>query len=523
MVLRQISLYLLLCSLIYIVPLITFPTQTGTIAAPSQATTVYLPLVRGPSPQPVPFGFETHQRWLLNSTIRAAAEELDAAWVRLNEISWREIQPEPDLPPEQWNWQTLATFERELLVAAELGITPIVVVDDSPRWATLYETSCGPLHEDHFEDFARFMQELVHRYKDAPYHIHYWELGNEIDVGYDRVPVDNHYGCWGEVDDPYYGGERYGRMLNVVTPAIRQADPQAQVSIGGLLLGDPDVTEWYPGSPHLFFEGILRAGAGDNFDVIAYHSYPYYELWRGDRLTREPDRFDSRWADWGGMSVGKTRFLNSFLERYEVDAKPFSLNEAALIMVDGQGGAVPTDDFLQAQADHIVRLMARAMEMDIQSLSWYTLQGPGWRSNALLDENQQPRPAYHAYLRFRRHTQPSIDTVTVSHEYNRDLASDEAASDPIEAYRFLGVHNQIHPHHYVDVLWSYTPTRITISRTETLAVYTRDGALLPSVSETDTTVTYDVSLVPIYIHRLYSGAVDEDDDSPYLPAPDLSS
>jgi hypothetical protein len=41
------------------------------------------------------------------------------------------------------------------------------------------------------------------------------------------------------VSDPVtlnFGGEYYGNMLKIVYPAIKSADPQAQVLVGGLLL-----------------------------------------------------------------------------------------------------------------------------------------------------------------------------------------------------------------------------------------------------------------------------------------------
>ncbi|NJN16552.1 MAG: hypothetical protein HC822_09900 [Oscillochloris sp.] len=33
---------------------------------------------------------------------------------------------------------------------------------------------------------------------------------------------------------------------------------------------------------------------------------------------------------------------------------------------------------------------------------WYTLNGPGWQDGGLLDANQQPRPAFEAFLFLRK-------------------------------------------------------------------------------------------------------------------------
>ena len=61
-------------------------------------------------------------------------------------------------------WEQLADFEEELRVLKGAGITPIVIVDDYPRWATDntvredgQPTSCGRLLDDKVDDFAVFM------------------------------------------------------------------------------------------------------------------------------------------------------------------------------------------------------------------------------------------------------------------------------------------------------------------------------------------------------------------------------
>ena len=46
------------------------------------------------------------------------------------------------------------------------------------------------------------------------------------------VDPDSVFGCWGDNDDDYYGGGYYADMLKMVYPAVKSADPQAQVLIG---------------------------------------------------------------------------------------------------------------------------------------------------------------------------------------------------------------------------------------------------------------------------------------------------
>ncbi len=424
------------------------------------------------------FGIETNTGRLPDEAVLGRAQELSASWVRLNTISWRQVQPAPHLPPDAWNWDALATFEHELEAARQAGLTPLVVVDDSPPALTRTNTSCGAIKSEYFAAFARFMQALLQRYAGPPYHVRYWELGNEVDIDPRLVPIDNAFGCWGDIEDPYYGGEHYGHMLNVVTPAMRAVDPDTQVVIGGFLLDRPDSTGTLPGNPELFFEGVLRAGAGDNFDIVSFHKYTLYMGPEADS-----DLSDSRWAAWGGMTLGKVRFLRETMRRYGIN-KPLFISEAALL------SRVQTDDFWQAQSDHIVRTMLRAMSADVRLYSWYTLHDNGWWSAGLLDEDEHPRAPFIAYQELIQQVGHSA-TATLTFVYG----------DEIEAYR-LGRRDGT-----VDVLWASVrqPVPVSVPRADFIAAYTRDGE--PLVPRYEAGAAWlSVGISPIYIHRVPQAA-----------------
>jgi hypothetical protein len=123
--------------------------------------------------------------------------------------------------------------------------------------------------QEHFIGFAQFVAEAVERYSQPPYDVRYWEIWNEPDVGLGVIPAQSGFGCWGDPDDPYFGGGYYAEMLKVVYPVIKQVNPEIIVLIGGLLLDcDPvDPPESPPGSGILkdcssakFFQGILEEG-----------------------------------------------------------------------------------------------------------------------------------------------------------------------------------------------------------------------------------------------------------------------
>jgi Cellulase (glycosyl hydrolase family 5) len=389
---------------------------------PQATRSIYLPYIG--RTYSMPFGVETRGGWMTNTTVNSHAKELGARWVRLNEIRWRLIQPTRD---GGYDVAALAMLERDLQAARAAGLTPMVTVFDSPNWATINRpvpTTCGAIRADRFADFAAFMGWMAARYKDS---VQYWEIGNEPDFDPTRVEINSIAGCWGDIADPYYGGEHYGNMLKVVAPAIKHSNPGAQVVIGGLALDVRTTTKPNLGKPEKFFEGILRAGAGDSFDIVAYHSYPGYTNQPLDYdYDREPN---STWAPLGGYTIGKATFLRAVMAQYGVN-KPLMLNETALICPPPPyglcGGIGPT--FYQAQSTYMIRMMTRAWSIGVQQVFWYTMHGPGWFDSGLLDDQQHPRPVYRAYQTLIKMTSPSDPPVPIK-DYDRSDVR-------VEAYRY---------------------------------------------------------------------------------------
>jgi hypothetical protein len=451
------------------------PTSAQPKAAPTRF--VYLPVVM--RFQAMPFGAETSRGWMANTMVGDRARQLGIRWVRLNAVSWRLVQPARGAP---YDVSGLSIFDRDLQAALAAGLTPVVIVHDSPAWATInqpYPTSCGAVRPDRLADFALFMGWLATHYQNS---VRYWEIGNEPDVDPRLVTADNVFGCWGDIDDPYYGGEQYGNMLKVVTPAIKRANPSAQVVIGGLALVTPNTTSPDHGKPENFFEGILRSGAGNSFDLVAYHSYPPY--------TNQPLDYDydldphGDWAALGGATLGKAKYLRAVMGKYGVN-KPLALNETGLTCPtppDGYcAGAGPT--FYQAQADYALRMMTRAWSIGVQQIVWYTLQGTGWHNSGLLDAQQRPRPVYLAYQQFITQTNQSESPVPV-HDYDRSDVS-------VEAYRFNK--GSI----LVDIVWAKDLSTYYVKLPPRfIKAYTQYGADQPPIGP-----YLPVAFSPIYIQH----------------------
>jgi len=317
------------------------------------------------------------------------AADVGAAWVRYGDVYWSKIEATQG----QRDWSSLESFDRDLAALQGQGLNTSVIVLGAPEWAQKRPPyQCGPIAEDALDDFASFMQDLVRRYSGPPYYIKHWELGNEPDIDPSFVQPNNFFGCWGDLGDPYYGGEYYATMLKVVYPAIKAADPQAQVLIGGMLM-DCDPGNPPENSPDnclsgKFFEGILKGGGGDYFDIVAYHAYPH---WRDNGQDDDLDHFN--WKHLGGSLLGKASHLRSVMASYGVD-KPLLMNEGGLLCYPGSTHC-PGDKFHHAQAAYAIKLYTRTWANGLLGSVWYTLNGPGWREGGLMD-GSTPRPAYNA-------------------------------------------------------------------------------------------------------------------------------
>lgn len=455
----------------------------------SSGQRLFLPLVMGPPPMRSSFyGQETGLGRLLDPRTIKYASQLGGKWIRLNAVSWRNVQP---VEGGEYNWAALAKFDTQLAAAVRAGLTPIVIVRDSPEWATGTPKTCAPILKQHIAAFAKFMHALALRYnEETPYPIDYWEIGNEPDVDPSLVGVGSPGGCWGDINDPYYGGGRYGDMLKVVTPAIKSANPDARVLIGGLLLWTPLTTEAWKGKPERFFEGILRSGAQDYFDFVAYHDYLAYSGKPEDPIVNYKE-----WAEFGGMGIGKPTYLRRIMARYNV-SKPLILNETAVICnsVSPTGlctNATPDviQTFLEVQADTLAPLLVRALGVNVETVMWYTLSGGSWNYCDLLDSRQNPRPAYLAYQTLVEQTGSALQHPSRIQDYGAN----------VEAYRF------VFDDHLVDVVWSPDRTAQVLRMPENdfVAAYNRDGNKLSPTSQGNS-VEFVTGGSVLYIHRSLS-------------------
>ncbi len=311
--------------------------------------------------------------------------EAEAGWVRYNGINWAEIEPEIG----ERRWERLAGVEAELQAISSQGARPIVIVRGTPAWAQQVPGSqCGPIKPEHYDRFALFVAELAARYGGPPYNVRHWEILNEPDAPI--VAGESVFGCWGNPNDPYFGGGAYANMLKVVHTRLKTVDPQARLLMGGLLM-DCDPTRDESCRAGRFFEGMLRTGSAP-FDIANYHAYTYWGNPDGDWELMHP-----KWDHRGGVLLGKLQFMRETMARYGVD-RPVMMSEGGLLCYRSDPScSVPA--MYNDQANYLLRLYSRSQANGLVGAIWYTLNGPGWQEGGLLDAAQQPRPAYQA-LRF---------------------------------------------------------------------------------------------------------------------------
>jgi len=421
-------LLLLLIVCLLLVTLAASPVFAQTDAGDSQpvqasptTTTLYLPFVR--KLNPTVFGVESYN---IQGTNLWRMQEIHPAFVRRNGLLWSAVESTKGI----YDWSKAAFLEQDLINARNNGIEVVLVVRSTPLWAQdnpyapdhpLY---CGRILQSELPAFGDFMYAAVDRYSKPPFSVKYWQIWNEPDADPDWIGeperYESPYGCMGDDADPYYGGDYFGDILAAIYPRIKQADPTAQVVIGGLLLSCP----FDPANPDnpicnyrqsLFLEGILRHhGANDGknfFDIVAFHSYEYYTDVDANNNPITPITGS---LPWGSDSidpakaeiafVSKKAYLQNILSAYGA-VKPFMVSELALLCgPQWWSPSCTTYDPAEAAFDRTKSyFVAKAYSISIAeglfASIYYDLSSTSFRNTSLLYPNhsyRSPSP-FHAF------------------------------------------------------------------------------------------------------------------------------
>ena len=405
--------------------LIVQPTDSPVLEDTPETTivsTVTSPAAIESAPRPPAPALGTAVQYFATRSGFDKALEIDVRWLRRwYPLSWLAVEGKEGA----YRWEALAQLGEELLHARAHNIEPIIEIQWTPYWAQKVPGhSCSAIRADKFDAFAQFMEQVVSRFgTHTPYRVRYWQLGNELDVAPQETSPDSYFGCWGDVNDPYYGGEHYAEMLKVVYPRIKAVDADAQVMLGGLLLECDPYTMTVPETcvsarrlkSGYFLEGVLKNGGGDYFDIADMHTYAEYR----PNLPLRMHSYYSWGEEQGGTGVPeKAKFMRDVLARYGHGTKPLVLGEAALKCTQ------PTPACYEAAAAFIPRAFAEAYALQLHGAVYYPLVA-----------NQ----AYYALLKGDLSSRPMYDAFKFMSSQLSDAQYDQPVADytGVAGYRFV--------------------------------------------------------------------------------------
>jgi hypothetical protein len=169
---------------------------------------------------------------------------LGAGLVRVY-LYWSQVEPEPD----RWSFDAVDAFLDQLDGSEEVWVT----VCSSSRWATRQATDfLPPSPAKDLEAYRRFVDRLV---RHCAGRVRYWQCDNEpSNVGL----------LWAGT------AAEYVAQLKVMYRAVKDADPDALVVLGGAPFGLPESP---PDSPDRQFFDVLLADGRDAFDLFDLHLY----------------------------------------------------------------------------------------------------------------------------------------------------------------------------------------------------------------------------------------------------------
>lgn len=341
----------------------------------TEVFTVYLPLTtRWYDPSYVsPFGIMMHGD-VDDVAGLQTMKDGGSKWVKTT-LNWSTIEPTQGA----YNW---SNFDTKAQNAQAAGMDVFVLFKNNPSWAA--PLPGGPVTDT--QDLVDFVTLMAERYDcdgvdDAPESpcVHYWSFYGEPDNG-DLERAQRGKGYWG------HNGAGFAEMLYHVSPAIRAANSQAKVLIGGLAY------DWFEESGGPFVRSFLTdtlsalngylGGADAYIDAVAFHFYPISA---------------SRWS----TIREKALEVRGIMERHGV---------GDLMLVCPEMGYWSSPKFgssEEEQAQRVVQMHVRGLSVGVRPFFWYMIFDAAEPNSAedsypdktagLLDVDGQPKQSYYAY------------------------------------------------------------------------------------------------------------------------------
>lgn len=344
---------------------------------------------------------------------------LGAGWVR-GFVPWWMFEPSRG----HLNDAELSSLESGL-AGLPTGTKVILDIVDSPQWESGSANHAMPPRDP--ADFARFAATIVKRFAGR---VAAWEIWNEEDASL----------WWASGPDP----AAYADLLKATYPAIKAADPNATVVLGGLT-----------GNDYEYLSQVYAHGAKGSFDAVGVHTDTIcdvvspYEILRNGRT----DQRINRWSFLGYRTVHEIMLAqgdNSPIWMTELGWST-STQECSSGAWAGQkaGGVSP-----QQQATFLLQAYhCLAQDSYVQVGIWYGLQDiepfdSSRGSYGLLGPSLNPKPAYGALVDYTHKgdhlTEPcggqggpaiSVTSPKAGARYTNTLPISVSASDKVGVYQ----------------------------------------------------------------------------------------
>ncbi|XSG74671.1 cellulase family glycosylhydrolase [Herpetosiphon llansteffanensis] len=222
--------------------------------------------------------------------------EAGVQWNR-EEIWWDQVQFEPD-GPFRWDGDSAKfyNYDRAIQLQAEAGINVLGLLDYNPAWFK----GRNPHPEEWLSDWGDYVYATVARYGRERGQIKYWEVWNEPNL----VPSGYESGLY-NVDD-------FVRVLQTASAAIRAADPEAKIVLGGVADIWSEIPEFAYDTPD-YLQRLYNLGAWPMFDILGLHPYrpdaPEVPVLRRDRsqtYREQAAEIDALLAQFGSKPIWYT-------------------------------------------------------------------------------------------------------------------------------------------------------------------------------------------------------------------------
>jgi streptogramin lyase len=314
-----------------------------------------------------PFGVQLYGATGNASPYHALLVESGAHWVR-TELAWAAVEP-TNREPSAFAW---SSADQAVGATTEECFNLVLTILDNPAWAATRVG--GPIDRVSVAEFVKFVGAVVERYDgdgqaDAPGSpvVHYFELYNEPD-GNSFAPD----GRWG------HAGPAYAAMLAAVYPAVKAANPQAQVVFGGIAY-DAFLEDggWFV---RTFLDVVLQAGGGAHFDYMNFHYYPAFA---------------------GSWTTGKGPGLKEKVAAVRAKLMDYGVDKPILITETGWTHVGENNDEIQSR--YVVALYTQSLAANVAVTFWWTLvdvHGTNWNTGLATDTDPPvKKPAFAVYQR----------------------------------------------------------------------------------------------------------------------------